>query len=60
LPQRPRLRHASGARHLYRTLPSADALGYLLDAPPALFKVARCILDRSKFPAQRDHLATGC
>jgi len=34
----------------YRTFPSADALGYLLDASPALFEVVRRILDRLKFP----------
>src|SRR5260370_957443 len=34
---------------IYRTFPSADALGYLLNAPPALFEAVLCILDRLKF-----------
>src|SRR5260370_5560636 len=44
-----RLCRASGACLHYRTIPSADALGYLPDAPPALFLVIRCILDRLEF-----------
>jgi hypothetical protein len=46
---------ASGARHDLLTFPSAAALGYPLDAPPALFKVVPRILI-AEVSASRNHL----